>query len=88
MYIYTVDLLISGSHFQPMTKIHLVNNPPYVLKSQSTNSSDSKKRNGSKISLPNQKIRKQNNVPFTKPKKTVCKSNKKKIINNNIQILS
>ena len=30
--IFTVDLLISGSHFQPITKIHHVNNPSDVLK--------------------------------------------------------
>ena len=50
---FTVHLLLSGSHFQPMTKIHHVNNPSNVLKSESTNSSGSKKRKGSKISLPN-----------------------------------
>ena len=50
---YTVHLLLSGSHFQPMRKIHHVNNPSDVLKSQPTNSSGSKKRKGSKISFPN-----------------------------------
>ena len=45
--------LLSSSHFQPMRKIHHVNNPSDVLKSQPTNSSGSKKRKGSKISLPN-----------------------------------
>jgi hypothetical protein len=36
-----------------MRKIHHVNNPSDVLKSQATNSSGSKKRKWSKISLPN-----------------------------------
>jgi hypothetical protein len=36
-----------------MRKIHDVNNPSDVLKSQPTNSSGSKKRKGSKISFPN-----------------------------------
>jgi hypothetical protein len=51
--LYTVHLLLSGSHFHPMRKIHHVNNPSNVLKSQPTNSSGSKKRKGSKISFPN-----------------------------------
>ena len=50
---YTFHLLLSGSHFQPMRKNHHVNNSSVVLKCQPTNSSGSKKRKGSKISLPN-----------------------------------
>ena len=50
---YTFHLLLSGSHFQPMRKNHHVNNSSVLLKSQPTNSSGSKKRKGSKISLPN-----------------------------------
>ena len=50
---YTFHLLLSGSHFQPMRKILYVNGSSDVLKSQPTNSSGSKKRKGSKISLPN-----------------------------------
>jgi hypothetical protein len=41
--------LLSSSHFQPMRKIHHVNNPSDVLKSQPTNSSGSKKRKGLRI---------------------------------------
>jgi hypothetical protein len=50
---YTFHLFLSGSHFQSMRKIHHVNNSSDVLKSQPTNSSGSKKRKGSKISLLN-----------------------------------